>query len=516
MSDWTDGYVTDIDYTYGYYKEMSPALIRCALNAAGMEAPPIDRFTYCELGFGQGAGLNLLAAANPQGDFWGTDFNPAHSAGAAQFAQACGLDNLHVFDDSFEQFAARELPMFDYITLHGVWSWVGSDNWRHIVAFIAKRLKVGGAVYISYNTLPGWTHALPMRGLLSQFVEYQTAPADSIGARIDGALKLLNALNEAPGSYFKQTPQLADRIKALQGQNRNYLAHEYLNRHWTPVFFSQMVTALEEAKLSFAAHANPLNCIDTLNHTKELQAILDGIPSPIFKEVVRDLGMNQGFRRDIFVRGPRKLSRQDHAAVLLDSTYALTTERGQCEMKIKTTAGEAVLQAATYEPMLDALMNGARSGRQMLDLPAFAGAGGSGRMLQALVVLVGAGYIAPCLPNELQAKAKHSVDRFNRHVVQRTLRGSEGEFNFLASPMIGSGVVQLRIGQLFVHAAAEGGEIDAERAKRLWGTLRASGHQLTRDGKVIEGEDASIAELLQLWGGWQKGQMPLLRQLGVL
>lgn len=326
-NDWSDGYVTEVDYTYGFYREMAPSSIRFALMAAGIESPPLDKFTYCELGFGQGAGLNLLAAANPQGDFWGTDFNPAHAAGAMQLAKAAGLTNLHAFDDSFEQFAARSLPQFDFIALHGVWSWVGSDNCKHIVDFIHRHLKVGGVVYISYNTLPGWTHALPMRGLLSQFVEYQTAPADPMASRLDAALRLLADLSDIPGSYFKATPQLADRIKALQGQDRNYLAHEYLNRHWTPVFFSEMVDCLAQAKLTFGAHANPLNCIDILNHTKELQAVLDKITNPTFKEQVRDMGINQAFRRDLFVRGPRKLSRQDQVAGLLDTRFALAIER---------------------------------------------------------------------------------------------------------------------------------------------------------------------------------------------
>ncbi len=516
MNDWTEGYVTEVDYTYGFYKEMSPASIGYALSAAGFESPPIDRYTYCELGFGQGAGLNLLAAANPQAEFYGTDFNPAHSAGAARMAKASGLTNLHVYDDSFEQFAARDLPKFDYITLHGVWSWVGADNCKHIVDFIGRHLKVGGAVYISYNTLPGWTHALPMRGLLSQYVEYQTAPADSLSSRIDGALKLLNALGEVPGSYFKQTPQLAERIKGLQGQNRNYLAHEYLNRHWTPVFFSQMVAALEAAKLTFAAHANPLGCIDSLNHTKELQAILDGIPSPIFREMVRDLGINQGFRRDIFVRGPRRLSRHDHAAALLDTVYALVAERSQCALKIKTTVSEVTLQAATYDPLLDALASGPKSGRELAQILSASVPGAEGRVLQAVVVLVGAGYIAPCVSPELEAAARESSARFNRHVIARTVRGTEGDFTFLACPRIASGLALNRMAQLFLHAESLGNLTAEQRAQALWTALKSTRQALIRDGKAIEGDEASVAELVQRHQEWSAGPRKLLLSLDLL
>jgi hypothetical protein len=34
--------------------------------------------------------------------------------------------------------------MFDYIALHGVWSWVSPENRGHIVRFAARYLKPGG------------------------------------------------------------------------------------------------------------------------------------------------------------------------------------------------------------------------------------------------------------------------------------------------------------------------------------------------------------------------------------
>ena len=45
MSDWTAGYVTDIDYTFGYYAELNPLRVRLAVpergaRAAGWPAPP--------------------------------------------------------------------------------------------------------------------------------------------------------------------------------------------------------------------------------------------------------------------------------------------------------------------------------------------------------------------------------------------------------------------------------------------------------------------------------------------
>lgn len=517
MTDWNEGYMTDVDYTYGFFKEMAPAAIRYALLASGHEPPPIDRFTYCELGYGQGAGLALLAAANPQGDFWGTDFNPSHAAGATRLAQDAGLTNLHLFDDGFEQFGRRELPAFDYIALHGIWSWVSEEVAGQIVDFVARHLKVGGVVYISYNTLPGWTHALPLRGLLSQYAYYQSAPSEPHARRIDGALALINALSEVPGSYFKATPQLAERIKSLQSQNRNYLAHEYLNREWRPVFFSQMVDALDRAKLTFAAHANPINCIDAVNHTRELQEVLDGIHHPVFKEVVRDIGLNQTFRRDLFVRGPRRLSRADHAGALTDTRYTLALPRAQCALKVKTQIGEAALHADVYAPLLDHLQAaGSASGHELMALPAVANVGGSARLLQAFVVMAGAGYVMPCVPAAQAEAAAAAVQRFNRAIVRRTTRGAEMDFAFLAASTVGSGMVVPRLPQLFLLAAQQDPSADDQQlVRQVWQALRGSGQSLIKDGKPIEGDAASLQELAERLQEWRAGPATVAGRLGV-
>ena len=62
MSDWTAGYVTDIDYTYGYYVELNPLRLRLPFLKAGL-VPPLTG-TACELAFGQGVSTNLHAAAS--------------------------------------------------------------------------------------------------------------------------------------------------------------------------------------------------------------------------------------------------------------------------------------------------------------------------------------------------------------------------------------------------------------------------------------------------------------------
>lgn len=154
MTDWTAGYVADIGYTHGYFTELNPLRARLALLQSGI-APPPKSGTACELGFGQGLSVNIHAAATDC-SWWATDFNPSQAGFAQSLADTSGA-HANLSDQAFEEFCNRDdLPMFDFIGLHGIWSWISDANRSVLVKFIHSRLKVGGLLYISYNTQPGW------------------------------------------------------------------------------------------------------------------------------------------------------------------------------------------------------------------------------------------------------------------------------------------------------------------------------------------------------------------------
>lgn len=80
MSDWNAGYVSDVEYTHGYYQELNPLRVKLAFLNHGLVFPEMG--TACELGFGQGVSTNFHAAGSIT-QWCGTDFNPTQ-AGFAQ------------------------------------------------------------------------------------------------------------------------------------------------------------------------------------------------------------------------------------------------------------------------------------------------------------------------------------------------------------------------------------------------------------------------------------------------
>ena len=293
MSDWTSGYVADIGYTYGYYTELNPLRVRLAFLNAGLVPPEVG--AACELGFGQGLSANLHAAASVT-QWYGTDFNPSQAAFAQELAGVSG-SGARLFDEAFSDFANRpDLPEFDYIGLHGIWSWISDENRAVIVDFIRRKLKVGGVLYISYNTLPGWAAFAPMRHLMTEHAEVIGAEGRGIINRINDAIDFAEKLLATNPLFSRANPLVGDRIKKLKEQNRHYLAHEYFNRDWHPMHFSTMAEWLAPSKVQYACSANYLDHIDAINISNEQAEFLKEIPDSMFRQSVRDFVVNQQFR----------------------------------------------------------------------------------------------------------------------------------------------------------------------------------------------------------------------------
>jgi predicted O-methyltransferase YrrM len=152
MQTWMEGYESDIEYTSGYYREQEPDFLNlCALNH-GIAPVNLEKgFTYCELGCGFGMTSLIMAANYPQGKFYAIDFNPSHIARARSLATQAGLDNIVFLEKSFAQIVQEPglLPECDFISLHGIFTWVSDENRQYIIDICTRHLKAGGMVYLS-------------------------------------------------------------------------------------------------------------------------------------------------------------------------------------------------------------------------------------------------------------------------------------------------------------------------------------------------------------------------------
>ena len=510
MNDWTSGYVADIGYTFGYYPELNPFRVRLAFLNAGLVFPEIG--TACELGFGQGMSANIHAAASSI-QWYGTDFNPSQAGFARELANASGA-GAQLFDDAFADFSGRaDLPEFDYIGIHGIWSWISDENRAVIVDFVRRKLKVGGVLYISYNTLPGWAAFAPMRHLMAEHAEIIGAEGRGIVSRIDDAIDFAGKLFDTHPLFSRANPQIENRIKMLKEQNRHYLAHEYFNRDWHPMHFSTMAEWLEPAKLQYACSANYLDHVDVINLDAEQQAFLKEIPDVMFRESVRDFMVNQQFRKDYWVRGARMFSPLERAEALREQKFILASHRPDVSLKVKGALGEASMSEAVYDPILDFLADHKPKTLGAIE-QALKGADiAFAHIQEAAVLLTGAGHLAAVQDDAAIAKARKQTERLNGHLCAKS-RGAN-DLGFLASPVIGGGVGVGRFQQLFLLAMAAGKKKPEEWAQFVWQVLVAQGQKLVKDGKTLESAEDNLTELTRQAQTFAEKQLPILKALGM-
>ena len=513
--DWTEGYVQEIDYTHGYYRELAPGLLDLACVSRGvstlLEYRPLR---YLELAFGQGISINIHAAAC-EGEFWGNDFNPTHTINARELSAASGSD-AQLSDDSFAELAARDdLPEFDVITMHGTWSWISAENRRAIVDIVRRKLSPGGVFYMSYNCLPGWAAELPLRHLLMLHAELASPESQGLAAKIDASLAFAQSMLDADAKYFRAHGGLPGWMEKMAGHNRNYLAHEYFNRDWHPMPFADVARSLAEAKLNFAASATLAEHLDGLGLPEKARKMLAGIQHPIMRETVQDYFVNQRFRRDIFVKGPRRLSPAGRAERLRSMPFALLVQPDQVPMKLAVTAGEIELHPEIYRPFLEAMAGDDFAPKTLRQLEAYPKCSKITfpQLVQMAVVLTGTGHLHPAQRASDIDAATPRCKALNAHIIERA--ALTDNVSTLASAVIGAGVPVTRQDMLFLRARSRGIKAEDQWAQHAWECLLANGQRLVTGGKTLQSAEENLAHLRAEAKELSRKRLPVFKSLGL-
>jgi len=511
VNDWTSGYVADIGYTYGYYPELSPLRAKLALEFNRAICPEVK--TACELGFGQGVSTNYHAASS-EVEWYGTDFNPVQAA----FAQELGGVSdakVNLFADSFEEFLNRDgIPEFDYIGLHGIWSWISDENRKKIVEFIDRKLKIGGVLYLSYNTFPGWATFAPMRNLMTQHADTIGAEGQGIVNRIDGALDFAQRLIKTNPLYTRANPAILERIKKIQGQNKHYLAHEYFNKDWHPMHFSQIAKMLKPAKVDFVCSAHLIDSIPNVNLSEDQRNFLAEIPDTILRESVRDFMINQQFRRDYWVKGSRKMSALERNEALFNHRFLLSQNRDDISLKISLAQGEGSLNEEIYKPILDYMSDyKIHSIRELSEGLSNAGVT-PGHVLEAMMVLSTDGRVLPVNDDSIIEKVQDNCNRMNNYVINRSR--SHTEMQQLLSPVAGTGIPVNRVEQFFILSLKNGITDPKQWVQEAWKILSTQGERLLKDGVAVESEEENLAVLANQASNFKEKRMHVLAALGIL
>ncbi len=299
--------------------EAGPEHLNFACVLAGMEPVPLERaFNYLALGCGREPAEAAVAGGHPHGTF--------HAADAGSDLDA-------------------DLPPMDFIVLRGAYSWLDRNQRQQVVELLNRCLKPGGVAYVGYNAMPGCSSVLPLQRLVRE----QGWPH---------AAAQLEQLRGASAAYLadNDTPAMRSRL-----QDFAPACHEFTQRGWEALYHADVARALASAKLEYVASAD-LWWSDPGRYLSAAQrALLDSQAIPILREMVRDVLLDTAYRRDVYIRGARRMHPMRQADWL-----------GKCRLALAAAKDEG-REPALLAPMLEALAGGPQPIAALAGLPAMQG-----------------------------------------------------------------------------------------------------------------------------------------------
>ncbi|MGE0718299.1 MAG: methyltransferase regulatory domain-containing protein [Alphaproteobacteria bacterium] len=433
---WGGGYVTDIAYTAHYFHHIAPSHIDFILTMKGLQASASDAsFDYMELGCGHGLTTLILAAAYPRARFWANDFNPAHIQRARRIAAAAGLANVTFLETAFADLAAAGLPEMDYVSAHGIYSWVTEDNQNALVAFAGDRLKPGGIFSVSYNIMPGWSPLAPLQWLARAYADGLTGPSDR---RMAQSIQFLEGLAATGAGYFAPGSRVGPAVEKMKAGAPSYVAHEYLNAAWHLLTHHAVAERLAAVKLAFAASADTPLLVERLVLPDVPRKAVEGLSGHPLRETVIDYLRGNNFRRDIFVKGGMRMRDQARERAIARQPLALVRPRAACKLEAPFPVGNVKLAEQPHARMLDRLAEGPATVGELAGAP-------SGEPLalgiQALLRLAAAGHVTACAlgwAGSPDPDAVEATRRLNRVLLDPDALPERA--HVLASPVTGGGV----------------------------------------------------------------------------
>jgi hypothetical protein len=139
-----------------------------------------------------------------------------------------------------------------------------------------------------------------------------------------------------------------------------YLVHEFMGADWEPLCVTEVRAALVNIGLKPAGSATLMENYDSFVLGRAARESLATIDDPDTRELARDFLIDQFFRRDVFIRGGRRLEDDERRRRLLESTYVLAQRASQVEYTASTPAGKLRFDTSAARHIVNALAAGPR------------------------------------------------------------------------------------------------------------------------------------------------------------
>ena len=295
----------EIAYISTSFPQTHPIKAATIARLFGVAAPDMERCNVLELGCADGANILPMAQNYPNSTFVGIDLSIKQIEAGQKTIRETGLSNITIDHKNILDFD-RQGMQFDYIIVHGVYSWVPEVVRERILSLCREALTPNGVAYISYNALPGWH----MRGMLRDMMLFHTVQFTEQTQKIAQARALLKFLSDSVPTENNSYGQfLRGELNAMTNWTDSYLRHEFLEEDNRAFYFHEFSAAAAKHDLQYLGEPELSSVLPT-NFAPEVQGTLYKIARNITAmEQYMDFLRNRTFRMTLLVKKEHKLNR---------------------------------------------------------------------------------------------------------------------------------------------------------------------------------------------------------------
>ena len=298
------------NYAYSYTHPDTLATLATLLS---LSPAPVDHCRVLELGCASGGNLIPMALALPDSEFVGLDYSGQQIAVGRAAISALDLGNVTLKQLDIRDIDTHTLGEFDYIIVHGIFSWVQPDVQAAIFETCRRNLAPNGVAYISYNTYPGWH----MLGAIREMMLYHTRDVSEPSMKAAQARALLDFLVESIpaegnphgsllGAYGGFLQLEMNRMKT---NTDNYLLHDELEDVNEPIYFYQFAERAAQHGLQYLTEVD-FNTVLPMSFPPPVSANLFKLARDVIEmEQYMDFLRNRTFRKTLLVHADVSVNR---------------------------------------------------------------------------------------------------------------------------------------------------------------------------------------------------------------
>ena len=229
----------------------SIALLEGNATLWGLTPPELKGAKVLELGSSFGGNLISQAVYYPDTEFVGIDLSDSQITQGNEIIKSMGLTNVRLETKNILDITP-EFGMFDYIIVHGIYSWVPDNVKDKILEVCRENLTPNGIAYISYNTYPGWKSREVARDIMLYANKYtQDLPLSEQTRRGKAVVQLFSDAIKSIESEKNNNKSRINNFDSIQTKGDHYIAHEYLEYHNHPLYLNQFVDSLHQHQLAY-------------------------------------------------------------------------------------------------------------------------------------------------------------------------------------------------------------------------------------------------------------------------